>query len=366
MIVAPTSELTTFERACRRQPTEHTPIWLMRQAGRALPEFREVRKHHSLLEIIAQPELCAEVTLQPVRRLGVDAAIIVSDIIAPLVNIGMEIDLKEGVGPVVAHPLRTHDDLKALRPLEPETDMRAMQETLRIVRRELAGKDVALIGFVGAPFTLAGYLVEGKPSRDFITTKRMMLEAPDLWDALMARLTEIALTYAQGQIAAGAQAIQVFDSWVGALSPRDYARHVQPHMGRLFDGLSAPDGKPQTPRIHFGVGTATLLELMAEAGGDAIGLDWRVPLDEGWARLGGSERVAIQGNLDPVALTANWEALREEADDVLRRAASRPGHIFNLGHGVLPTTPVENLERLVAYVHEATPTPAPPPLGEGL
>ncbi|HUY78452.1 MAG TPA: uroporphyrinogen decarboxylase [Ktedonobacterales bacterium] len=353
-----TTNTPTFLRACRREAVVHTPVWFMRQAGRSLPEFREARKRHSLLEITRQPDLCAEVTLQPVRRLGVDAAIVVSDIVAPLINIGVAIDLVENVGPVIAQPIRSQADLAALRPLEPAADMGAIQETLRIVRRALAGQDVALIGFVGAPFTLAGYLVEGKPSRDFIHTKQMMLDAPTLWDALMTRLTEITLAFARGQIAAGAQAIQVFDSWVGALSPRDYARHVQPHMRRLFDGLRAPGfdipssiDLASIPRIHFGTGTATLLELMAEAGGDVIGLDWRVPLDDGWARLGGPARVAIQGNLDPVALTASWEALHGEAADVLARAGGRPGHIFNLGHGVLPTTPVENLERLVAFVH---------------
>ncbi|MEO7003269.1 MAG: uroporphyrinogen decarboxylase, partial [Ktedonobacterales bacterium] len=259
-----------FLRACWRLPVDTTPIWLMRQAGRSLPEYREIRKGHTLLEITRQPELCAEVTLQPVRRLGVDAAILFSDIMAPLVNIGVALDLVENVGPVVAHPIRAQADLAALRPLDPETDMPAVRETLQQLRAELAPSDVALIGFVGAPFTLAGYLVEGKPSRDFALTKRMMYDGPDLWNELMARLTDIVLGFARGQMLAGAQAIQVFDSWIGALGPRDYARFVQPHMRRLFAGLRAPD-LPVVPRIHFGTGTATLLELMAEAGGDVIG-----------------------------------------------------------------------------------------------
>ncbi|MGH2501399.1 MAG: uroporphyrinogen decarboxylase family protein, partial [Ktedonobacterales bacterium] len=222
-----------------------------------------------------------------------------------------------------------------------------------MLRAELASTDTALIGFVGAPFTLAGYLVEGKPSRDFIHTKQMMFDTPDLWDDLMRRLTDIVVSFAHGQIAAGAQAMQVFDSWIGALGPREYARYVQPHMRRLFDGLRA-SGLPEVPRIHFGTGTAALLELMAEAGGEVIGLDWRVNLDDAWARLGGPERVAIQGNLDPVTLNASWEALQREAETILRQAGGQQGHIFNLGHGVLPSADPDNIERLVRFVHEFT------------
>jgi uroporphyrinogen decarboxylase len=286
-----------------------------------------------------------------VRRLGVDAAILFSDIMAPLVAVGLEVALVEGVGPTLAHPLRTQADLARLRPLDPDADMRPVRETLGMLRAELASTDTALIGFVGAPFTLAGYLVEGKPSRDFIHTKQMMFDAPDLWDDLMRRLTDIVVSFARGQIAAGAQAMQVFDSWIGALGPREYTRYVQPHMRRLFDGLRA-SGLPEVPRIHFGTGTATLLELMAEAGGEVIGLDWRVNLDDAWARLGGPERVAIQGNLDPVTLTASWEALQREAETILRQAGGQPGHIFNLGHGVLPSADPDNIERLVRFVHE--------------
>lgn len=323
----------------------------MRQAGRSLPEFRAIRARHSFFEVANSPELCVEVTMQPVRRLGVDAAILFSDIMAPLVAVGLEVALVEGVGPTLAHPLRTQADLARLRPLDPDADMRPVRETLGMLRAELASTDTALIGFVGAPFTLAGYLVEGKPSRDFIHTKQMMFDAPDLWDDLMRRLTDIVVSFARGQIAAGAQAMQVFDSWIGALGPREYARYVQPHMRRLFDGLRA-SGLPEVPRIHFGTGTATLLELMAEAGGEVIGLDWRVNLDDAWARLGGPERVAIQGNLDPVTLTASWEALQREAETILRQAGGQPGHIFNLGHGVLPSADPDNIERLVRFVHE--------------
>jgi uroporphyrinogen decarboxylase len=324
------------------------PVWFMRQAGRSLPEYRAIRQRHTLLEITRQPELCAEVTLQPVRRLGVDAAILFSDIMQPLEAIGIELELVEGVGPVVGAPIRTAADVERLRPLEPEADLPFVACTIQIVRSDLP-PEVALIGFVGAPFTLAGYLVEGKPSREFVRTKQMMYSEPALWDALMARLADIAIAYAQAQIAAGAQALQVFDSWIGALSPRDYTRFVQPHMRRIFAALARA-----VPLIHFGTGTAALLERMAEAGGDVIGLDWRIPLDEGWTRVGGPEQVAIQGNLDPAALLAPWEVVRAEAEDVLYRAGGRPGHIFNLGHGVLPQTDPDMLRRLVDYVHEAT------------
>ncbi len=337
-----------FLRACRRQPVDRTPVWFMRQAGRSLPEYRAVRQRHTLLEITRQPELCAEVTLQPVRRLGVDAAILFSDIMQPLEAIGVELELVEGVGPVVASPLRTATDVERLRPLEPAADLPFVLRTIGLLRRELAPQ-TALIGFVGAPFTLAGYLIEGKPSREFVRAKQMMYAEPALWDALMARLTAIVTVYAQAQVAAGAQALQVFDSWVGALSPRDYDRYIHPHMRRIFDALAG-----SVPLIHFGTGTAALLERMAAAGGDVIGLDWRVPLDESWARVGGPERVAIQGNLDPAALLAPWEVVQGEADDVLRRAGGQPGHIFNLGHGVLPQTDPDILRRLVEHVHEAT------------
>lgn len=343
-----------FLRACSRLPVDHTPVWFMRQAGRSLPEYREVRKRHSFFEVANTPELCAEVTLQPVRRLGVDAAILFSDIMAPLVAIGLDLELVEGTGPVIARPIRTHEHLEALRPLDPGADMSAVRETIGMLREELAKTDTALIGFVGAPFTLAGYLVEGKPSREFVRTKQMMYDEPKLWDALMRRLTDVVLGFAHGQIAAGAQAIQVFDSWIGALGPRDYARYVQPHMRRLFDGLRAP-GLPDVPRIHFGTGTATLLELMAEAGGEVVGLDWRVNLDEAWARLGGPERVGVQGNLDPVLLNTSWTALQREAETILRQAAGRPGHIFNVGHGVMPSANPEQIARLVEYVHSFTP-----------
>lgn len=348
-----------FLRACRREPVDRTPIWLMRQAGRSLPEYRAIKQHHSLFEITRQPELCAEVTLQPVRRLGVDAAILYSDITVPLVSIGVDLEIVEGTGPVVAHPVRTPADLAVLRPLEPKADIPHVQETIRILRRELAQTGTPLIGFAGAPFTLAGYLIEGRPSRDFARTKALMYGEPELWHALMQRLSTIIVGFARGQIDAGVQAFQIFDSWVGCLSTRDYARFIQPHVRGIFAALTAdaaargPEAAP-VPLIHFGTGTAPLLELMAEAGGDVIGLDWHVPLDEGWARVGGPERVGVQGNLDPAVLLAPWDVVRAEAQDVLQRAAGRPGHVFNLGHGVLPATPVETIERLVAFVQGYT------------
>jgi uroporphyrinogen decarboxylase len=344
------STVAPFLRACRREPTGTTPIWFMRQAGRALPEYRALKERYSLLEITRQPELCAQVTLQPVRRLGVDAAILYADIMSPLAAIGVELEIVEGKGPVIASPVRTQADLAALRPLDPEADVPEVRETIRMLRSALDPLGVPLIGFAGAPFTLASYLVEGKPTRDFATTKRLMYSEPALWHDLMDRLASLVIGYAQIQIAAGAQAFQVFDSWIGALSPRDYARYVQPHVRRIFAALAA-DGA-SVPLIHFGTGTATLLELMAEAGGDVIGLDWRVLLDDGWLRVGGPERVAVQGNLDPAMLLAPWEVVQAEAEDVLRRAGARAGHIFNLGHGILPQTPVETLERLVAFIHE--------------
>ncbi|HEX6817731.1 MAG TPA: uroporphyrinogen decarboxylase [Ktedonobacterales bacterium] len=342
------TELNRFLRACRRQPVDHTPVWFMRQAGRSLPEYRAIRQQHTLFEITRQPELCAEVTLQPVRRLGVDAAILFSDIMQPLEAVGIGVELVENVGPVIATPLRTSDDIARLRPLEPEADLPYVLQTIRHLRRELS-TETALIGFVGAPFTLAGYLVEGKPSREFVRTKQMMYGEPALWESLMSRLADIVIAYGGAQVAAGVQVLQVFDSWIGALSPRDYTRYVQPYMRRIFDELGG-----SVPQIHFGTGTATLLEHMAEAGGDVIGLDWRVPLDDGWRRVGGPERVGIQGNLDPAVLLAPWDVVEREAAEVLRQAGGRPGHIFNLGHGVLPAANPDTLHRLVDFVHAAT------------
>ncbi|MFO7173079.1 MAG: uroporphyrinogen decarboxylase [Bacillota bacterium] len=334
-----------FLRACRREPVPYTPVWFMRQAGRYQPEYRAIREKYSLLEICRQPELAATVTLLPVRQLGVDAAILFSDIMIPLGGVGVEFEIRESVGPVVHQPIRTLAQVEALRPLEPEESLPYVLEAIRILRREL---EVPLIGFAGAPFTLASYLVEGRPSRNFVHTKAMMYRAPEVWRALMNRLTEMVVTYARAQVQAGAEAIQIFDSWVGALAPEDYRTYVLPHMQRLFAGLRDLG----VPVIHFGVGTGSLLELMREAGGDVIGVDWRVPLDQAWERVGHDR--AVQGNLDPALLLAPPEVLAERTRGILRQAGGRPGHIFNLGHGVLPETPPDALRRVVEIVHSET------------
>jgi uroporphyrinogen decarboxylase len=337
-------EQMRFLRACRRQPVDCTPVWFMRQAGRYLPEYRRIRERYGLLDICRAPDLAAEVTLQPVRTLGVDAAILFADILLPLIPMGVELRFAAGEGPVIAHPLRSAADVEALRPLEPEEDLPFVLETIRLVRRELEGR-VPLIGFAGAPFTLASYLVEGGASRDHLTTRALMFQAPDVWHTLMERLTEAVTAYLRAQVRAGAQALQLFDSWVGCLSPGDYREYVFPYSRRVLRAL-AEEG---VPAIHFGTGTAGLLEWMRQAGGDVIGVDWRIGLGAAWQRLG--PEVAIQGNLDPAALLAPRDALEKRVRQVLAEAAGRPGHIFNLGHGILPQTPVENVKAVVEMVH---------------
>ena len=331
-------------RAARLERVERTPVWFMRQAGRSLPEYRAVRRQHTLFEVCEQPELCAEVTLQPVRRHGVDAAVMFADIMLPVLGMGVDVELVEGVGPVVAEPVRTRADVERLRVPDPEESVPAILEAVRLVRAELR-LDQAVVGFCGGPFTVAGYLVEGRPSRDFTTLKALMYGEPETWHALMERLADAFAVYVQAKVRAGADAIQLFDSWVGALSTTDYEGLVAPYSARI---LAAVD----VPTIHFGTGTAHLLPLMAEAGGDVIGLDWRLPLDRGW-ELAGPDR-GVQGNLDPAALFAPWQRVEAMALDVLARAAGRPGHIFNLGHGVLPSTDPEVLGRLVELVHQQT------------
>jgi uroporphyrinogen decarboxylase len=314
----------------------------MRQAGRYLPEYRELRGERDVLEACREPELAAEITLQPLRRMPLDAAIVFSDIMVPLAAIGLGIRISAGMGPLVDEPIRTSADLERLRPLEPEADEPYLLETISLLRKEL---DVPLIGFGGAPFTLASYLVEGGPSRDHSRTKALMLGDPMTWAELMERLASIVRAHLLAQVEAGAQAVQVFDSWAGALDGADYERSVLPFVRPIFDDLGVPS-------IHFGVGTGHLLSPMREAGGDAIGVDWRAPLDEAWDRVGLDR--AMQGNLDPAACASTWEALEPKALDVLERAGGRDGHVFNLGHGVLPSTPVEHLQRLVDLVHERT------------
>jgi len=329
-------------RALRLEPVDHTPVWFMRQAGRYLPEYRELRGDRDILEAVREPELAVEVTLQPLRRMPLDAAIVFSDIMVPLAAVGVPIRIAPGTGPVVDAPIRSSADVARLRPLAPEVDEPFVLEAIRLLRMELS---VPLIGFAGGPFTLASYLVEGGPSREHLRTKALMLGDPSVWGALMDALVEIVRPHLLAQVAAGAQVIQLFDSWVGALDPTDYATHVGPWSARLLADLPAPS-------IHFGVNTGELLSSMARAGGDAIGIDHRVPLDVAWERVG-LER-AVQGNLDPAALHAPWEAVERKALDVLQRAAGRAGHVFNLGHGVPPGTPVENVQRLVELVHQRT------------
>jgi uroporphyrinogen decarboxylase len=341
-----TPPASAFIRAARLESVEHTPVWFMRQAGRVLPEYRAVRERWSLVEICRQPELCAEVTLQPLRRMDLDAAVVFADIMLPLIGLGVDIEIVEHVGPVVARPIRAFADLDVLRPIEPAADVPFLLETLRLVKAELGPAGPAVLGFAGAPFTLASYLVEGKPTRDFVRTKSLMYGDPALWHAMMERLSTITISYLDAQAGAGADALQLFDSWIGALSPDDYARYVQPHVRRIFAAL-APRGMPL---IHFGTNTATLLGLMKDDGGNVMGVDWRIPLDEAWTRVG--HGLGIQGNLDPAALFAPRDVMEAKADDVLRRAAGRPGHIFNLGHGLLPGTPLDSVLRLAEFVRE--------------
>ncbi len=333
-----------FLRACRREPVDATPVWFMRQAGRYLPEYRAIRASASLLEICHRPELAAQVTLQPVERLGVDAAIVFADILLPFEPLGLGLSFQAGEGPVIARPIRSTHDVQRLRPLDPATDLGHVLETVRLVTRELAGR-TPVIGFAGAPFTLASYAVEGGASRHFVETKRLMYRDPDTWHDLLGRFADLVGRYLAAQAAAGASAVQLFDSWAGCLAPHDYRRFVLPHSARAIE-LAAAGGAPV---IHFGTGTATLLDLMAEAGGDVIGVDWRIPLDRAWALV--PDR-AIQGNLDPTALLAPRRELRRQVDDVLARAGGRPGHIFNLGHGVLPHTDPDQARAVVDAVRE--------------
>jgi uroporphyrinogen decarboxylase len=331
-------------RAARREVVERTPVWFMRQAGRSLPEYRAVREQHAFFEVAHTPELCAEVTLQPVRRHDVDAAVMFADIMTPVLGMGIDVRLVEGVGPVVDEPVRTLADVERLRVPDPEEAFGPVLEAVRLVRAELR-PDKAVVGFCGGPFTVAGYLVEGKPSREFARTKSLMLGEPEIWNALLEKLSAVFSAYVAAKARAGADVIQLFDSWVGALSPAHYREHVAPYSARVLAAAGVPT-------IHFGTGTATLLEEMAAAGGDVIGLDWRIPLDEGWAKVPGR---GVQGNLDPAVLLAPWPVVEAEALDVLDRAAGRPGHIFNLGHGVFPSVDPDTLTRLAALVRERAP-----------
>ena len=345
MTDAATSPLPPFLRACRGipgGPGDRVPVWFMRQAGRSLPEYRSIRGSGSILDAIADPELSAEITMQPVRRYDVDAAILYSDIVVPVAAIGFGVDVAPGIGPVVERPFTRAADLERLRPLDPEADTPYVLETVRILARELP---VPLIGFAGAPFTVASYLIEGQPSRTYTRTKALMYGDTNLWHKLMERLSDLAIVSLRSQIENGAVALQIFDSWAGTLSAPDYEKFVLPHSQRVF----AEVADLNVPRIHFGVGTGELLGLMAKAGADVVGVDWRVPLDVARTRV--PANIALQGNLDPALAFAPWDVVAEATRDVLRRNAGNPAHIFNLGHGVMPETDPTVLERVVELVH---------------
>ncbi len=348
---APTDAEPTspFLRACRGLPAQRTPVWLLRQAGRYMPEYRALRERHSMLELIRTPELASEVTLLPVDQFGMDAAIVFSDILPPLVGMGIELDFVEGDGPRIGNPITSTRDVDLLGVPPAEETMAGTLEAIRIVRRELEPRDVPIIGFAGAPFTLASYAIEGGTSKDFTRTKAFMLSERAAWKRLLTKLTTVQADYLLAQARAGAQALQVFDSWAGrALGREDYLRYVAPYNRELFAAV----GPAGVPVINFSLGVSAYLADAAACGGDVVGLDWQLPLDRAWAEVG-YER-PVQGNLDPAALLAPWRELRVRIDDVLDRAAGRPGHVFNVGHGLVPQTPVENVRRLVEHVRERT------------
>lgn len=329
-----------FLRACHLEETERTPVWLMRQAGRYMKEYQEIRNRHTFLEMCKNPEIAAQVTLQPVDALDVDAAILFSDILVPVEAMGVEVEFVDNKGPVLHNRPERKEDVDSLMVPEPENHMPFVLDAIKLLRKKL---EVPLIGFSGAPFTLASYLIEGGSSRNYVKTKSMIYTNPALWARIMEKISKTVIAYLNAQINAGVQAVQLFDSWVGCMGPEDYKRFVQPHTKKVIDSL-----KGDVPVIHFGTGTAALLEHMREAGGDLIGVDWRINLDDAWQRIGYDK--GIQGNLDPVALYAPPEEIVRRVKDILQRAQGRPGHVFNLGHGILPTTPVENVKLMVEAV----------------
>jgi uroporphyrinogen decarboxylase len=333
-----------FVKACKAQPVDRTPIWFMRQAGRYLPEYRAVRKQYSLIEICKLPEVAAEVTVTAAEALGVDAAIIFADLLLPLEVMGLPFHFSAGEGPVIERPLLEGDDVARLR-TDRAADLGYVSEAVRLVCKHFASR-MPVIGFCGAPFTLASYMIEGGGSRNYLQTKKLMYRSPAVWSDLMCKLVAVVSEYASDQVRAGADVIQIFDSWVGCLGAEDYRRYVLPATTKLVQALR----KTGAPVIYFGTDTATLLPLMKQTGAEVIGLDWRIPLDEGWRSVG--SQGAVQGNLDPVLLFAEWQELKCRAEDILRRAAGRPGHIFNLGHGIMPETPVENVRALAKFVQE--------------
>jgi uroporphyrinogen decarboxylase len=334
-------------KACRREKTDCTPVWFMRQAGRYMKAYRSIRDKYSLIEMFKTPELAAEITLQPVKAFPVDAAIIFADILLPLEGMGIRIEFPQAGGPVIHDPVRSDSDVEALRVADPEEDLGYVLESLRLVRSEIDGR-VPLIGFAGAPFTLASYAIEGGSSSSYLLAKNFMYRNPDGWKLLMEKLTRTILSFLKAQVRAGAQVVQIFDSWIGCLSPADYRNFVLPHMRVIFQALK----EESIPSIHFGTGTAGLLPLIAESGGDVIGVDWRISLDRAWSSIGAG--AGVQGNLDPVALLAPGDYMLERAGEVLDAAGGRPGHIFNLGHGILPSTPEDSVNALADYVHEHT------------
>lgn len=336
---------TTFIDACLRKPVAYTPVWYMRQAGRYQAEYRKIRETAGILDICRTPELTYEVTMLPVRQLGIDAAILFSDIMIPVAAMGVDLRIDPGKGPVIGEPVRDAADVARLHVAEPEQDLAFVQEAIRMLVADL---DIPLIGFCGAPFTLSSYLVEGGASRNFAHTKALMYGEPETWHALMTKLTDTVIASLRAQVGAGASAVQVFDSWVGSLSPQDYTEFVLPHSSRIFAELADLN----VPRIHFGVLTGELLTLMRDAGADVVGVDWRTPMDTAIERLGDS--VAVQGNLDPITLLAGWDAVERQARDILERTQGAAGHVFNLGHGVLPQTDPEILIRLTEWLHEVT------------
>jgi uroporphyrinogen decarboxylase len=342
-----TNDCDLFLRACRREAVPRTPVWFMRQAGRYMKEYRELRARHSLLELCQTPELAAAITLQPIQKLGVDAAIIFADLLLPPQAMGMDLHFAEGEGPVLSPPIRSAEDVRKLGGVS-DGELAYVAEAVRIVNRELNGT-APLIGFCGAPFTVASYMIEGSGSRTFVHTKRMMYQHPDVWRELMRKLVPVLSEYLKSQVEAGAGAAQIFDSWVGCLSPEDYCEFVLPYSRELIGAVASAGA----PIIHFGTGTATLLELMREAGGDVIGVDWRIDLNEAWRRVGYD--VAVQGNLDPVVLLGPRELIRARVEQILRSVNGRPGHVFNLGHGILPETPVENVQAVVEMVRQFQP-----------
>ncbi len=333
-----------FLNACRRQEVDCTPVWMMRQAGRYLPEYREIRKNHGFLEMCKTPELAAEVTIQPIRRFDIDAAIIFADILLPLEPMGIDLEFAKGEGPIIHNPIRSRSDVTKLKPIDTKTSIRYLLDAIKIVQNELQGK-VPLIGFSGAPFTLASYIIEAGGSKEYVNTKTMMFGDPATWHKLMEHLTGVIIDYLNAQIDTGVNAVQLFDSWVGTLSTADYREFVLPHQKNVIAGI-----KKTVPLIHFAFGASHLIELVSEAGGDVIGLDWRCDIATAWKRVGYDK--AVQGNLDPISLFTQEDTIKRRVKDILALAENRNGHIMNLGHGILKETPIENAEAFINAVHE--------------